>query len=104
MLGADPFFGEKSREALRDPYDSCVLAASEVVWAEVRAHFPSDESFATAVDLLGVRFEPLSRQAAATAGQLWREYRRRAKEHRTRVVADFIVGAHALLQADALLS
>lgn len=104
VLGADPRFGEMSREALRSAYDAGALVACEVVWAEVRAHFPSDETFAAALRLLGVRFEPLSPEAALMAGQLWREYRRGTRVERRRVVANFLIGAHALLQADRLLS
>ena len=104
VLGADPRFGEASREALRAAYDAGALVACDVVWAEVRAHFPSDESFTAALGLLGVRFEPLSPDAAVTAGQLWRRSREGAKGTRLRVVADFLVGAHALLQAEGLLT
>lgn len=104
VLGADRRFGERSREALRTAYDGGALVACDVVWAEVRAHFPSDEAFEAAMGLLGVRFEPLSPEAAVTAGRLWRAGREGAKRGRPRVVADFLVGAHALLQADALLT
>lgn len=104
VLGADPRFGEASREALRAAYDGGALVACDVVWAEVRAQFPSDEEFAAAVGVLGVRFEPLSSEAAVTAGRLWRESRRGVRDGRPRVMADFLIGAHALLQADSLLS
>jgi predicted nucleic acid-binding protein len=40
---------------------------------------------------------------AYAAGKAWREYRRRGGR-RDRVVADFMVAAHALFQADALLT
>ncbi len=103
VLGADPMFGERSRAALRAAYNAGALVACDVVWAEVRAHFVSDEACRAALGLLGVRFDPLSEDAATAAGQLWREHRKRA-DARTRVVADFLVGAHAFLGADALLS
>lgn len=104
VLGAAPRFGEKSREALRAAYDRGALVACEVVWAEVRAHFPSDEACEEALGLLGIRFEPVSREAALTAGRLWRESRRAAVAGPGRVVADFLIGAHALIQAEALLT
>ena len=39
VLGADARFGPSSREALRRAYDGGAIAACDVVWAEVRAHF-----------------------------------------------------------------
>ena len=104
VLGADPLFGERSRETLRAAYDSGALVACEVVWAEVRAHFAAEEAFAAALNLLGVRFDSISSQAAELAGSLWRQSRKGARGARARVVADFLIGAHAQLQADALLS
>jgi len=104
VLGADPVHGAKSREALRRAYDGGALVACEVVWAEVRAHFPTDAAFGDALDLLGIRFEAISEDAAAKAGRMWRDLRRQPNAARIRVVADLLVGAHALLQADALLT
>jgi predicted nucleic acid-binding protein len=104
VLGADASFGERSRRALRAAYDGGALLACDVVWAEVRAHFDRDEDFEEALAVLGVRFDPIGREAALTAGRLWRESRRAAEAARDRVVADFLVGAHAAVQADALLT
>ena len=105
VLGADPKFGEASREALRSAHDAGALVACEVVWAEVRAHFSDDEPFHEAMSLLGVRFNPLPPEAAELAGALWRQRRERSGEPgRNRVVADFLVGAHAWLRADRLLT
>jgi predicted nucleic acid-binding protein len=103
VLGADSRFGAPSREALRAAYDGGALVACEVVWAEVRAHFPSDAEFEQSLALLGVRFESISSEAAAMAGRLWRGSRK-ADGMRGRVVADYLVGAHAAQQADALLT
>lgn len=103
VLGADPRFGEASREAMRAAYDGGALVACEIVWAEVRAHFPTDAEFHHALGILGVRFEAITAEAAALAGRLWRE-RRKARLPADRLVADFLIGAHAARQADALLT
>lgn len=89
---------------MRSAYDAGALLACDVVWAELRAHFPTPEAFREAFALLGIQFGPISSQAAEMAGSLWRESRRGARAPRQRVIADFLIGAHALLQADALLT
>lgn len=104
VLGADPTYGTRSREALRSAYDAGALVACDVVWAEVRAHFPDDERFREALHLLGIRSDPISEESAAAAGRLWRQSRQGSRAPRERVIADFLIGAHALLQADALLT
>ena len=103
IFGADPTFGARSRDALRNAYDKGALIACDVTWAEVRAHFPDDASFEDAMRLVGIRFEPIGPEAARTAGQLWKERRSRGAK-RDRIVPDFLIGAHAQHQADALLS
>lgn len=103
VLAADKQFGDASREALRSAYDSGALIACDVVWAEVRAHFANDDSFLGAMNLLGVVFDPIPFDAACLAGRLWRQSRKRGAS-RNRIVPDFLVGAHALDHADALLS
>lgn len=104
VLGADPTFGERSREALRVAYDAGALVTCEIVWAEVRARFPGDKAFVAALDSLGIRFDPIGTAAAELAGRLWRQYRRAKRGPRERLVPDFLVGAHARLQADQLLT
>lgn len=103
VLVAEREYGERSRAALRRAYDSGALVACDVVWAEIRANFPDDASFSDALGLLGVRFDPLVADTARVAGEMWREYCIRVRKRRSRVVADFLIGAHALHQADRLL-
>jgi predicted nucleic acid-binding protein len=52
---------------------------------------------------LGVSFEPLGEAAALKAAEAWRRYRARGG-NRTRIVNDFMIGAHALSVADRLLT
>jgi hypothetical protein len=104
VLGADPVFGPGSREALRAAFDAGTLVACDVVWAEVRAHFQNDHAFDEALAGLGLTFSPLSPQAARLAGDLWRRHRARSSLPRARVVADFLIGAHAQTDAEALLT
>lgn len=103
VLGADATFGERSREALRAAYAAGALVACDVVWAEVRAHFPNEEQFRESLHVLGVRFDPVTQEAAELAGKCWQEYCARRRHSEERVVADFLIGAHALLRSDAFL-
>ncbi len=105
VLAADTRFGRSSREALRRAYDSGPLVACEIVWAEVRAAFEDEASFQTALGALGVEFLATGPEAAALAGATWRRYRRKGASGRSgALLADFVIGAHARLQADALLA
>jgi hypothetical protein len=66
--------------------------------------FQTDAEFAEAMKKLRIRFELVFADAAAKAGQLWRELRRERGAARIRVVADLLIGAHALIQSDALMT
>lgn len=98
-----PTFGLRSRQAL----ESCVaqgrVLACEIVWAEVAACFSSSSAAHQMLTDLGIEFSPLTIEAALEAGKVWKSYRARGGP-RTRIAADFLIGAHALLQAERLLT
>lgn len=103
VFGADPEFGPRSRAALRSAGAQGQLVAGEVVWAEVTSFFRTPRDAARALDRIGVAFTAIESETAAAAGAAWKEYRSRGGR-RTRVIADFLVGAHALQQAERLLT
>jgi predicted nucleic acid-binding protein len=103
LLGADPEFGPASREAIRSARRDGKLIACDVVWAETGASFETTEAARSALDALGVEFSPLDATAALDAAEAWRVYRGDGGT-RDRVIADFLVAAHARTHADRLLT
>ena len=103
VFAADPEHGAASAEALRRCLREGSLVACDVVWAETRAVFPDEAAFADAMGALGIRFVAIEEPSARAAGAVWKAYRK-AGGSRARVLADFLIGAHALRQADRLLT
>ncbi len=104
FLKADRTHGTRSREAIRDCLASGSLIASPIVWAEVSTFFEDDPARAgVALDGIGVAFVPDSMECAFAAARSWQR-RRRAGGGERRVAADFLIGAHALVHADRLLT
>jgi hypothetical protein len=103
FLNADPAFGTASLEALRSCAGEGPLLACDVVWAEIAGCFPSISACRNTLRELEIEFSPIQPEAAFEAGSAWRAYRPRGGG-RTRVAADFLIGAHALYQSDRLLT
>ena len=103
VFGADPRFGQPSANKLRLCLNEGAVVACGVVWGETRAAFSSDEGFLRALRTLGVGFSAQTEQAAMLAGVAWKKYRAGGGK-RDRVIADFLIGAHAASQCDRLLT
>ena len=70
--------------------------------AELCAALRGGAEVQEALEEMGIHFSPLEAKSALRAGEMHRRQRQRAGEPRT--IADFLVGAHALLQCDALIT
>lgn len=103
VFTADPRFGLASRVSLQRCSVEGSLIACDVVWAEVCGSFRRPADAQHALDRLGVSFDALDRDVAGAAGSAWRRYRE-AGGTRRRVLADFLIGAHAVGHADRLLT
>jgi len=104
LLMADREHGERSREAIRSCLAEGSLIACPVVWAEVATFFePDPRAAAETLESLGVRLVPTDSATALEAAAIWQTYRRAGGRER-RIAADFLVGAHARIHADRLLT
>jgi predicted nucleic acid-binding protein len=103
VFGADPNFSPASSEALRRCLREGALVASEVVWAETATVFGDAARFRDAMQKLPAVFSPMTEEAAIRAAEAWRRYRAGGGP-RDRIAADFLIGAHALVTADRLLT
>ena len=104
ILEPDPEHGPASREALRRCLREGSVVACEVVWAEVATVFgPVQNELVAALREIGIAYSPLNEAAAMKAAECWFRYRKKIRSTE-RIVADFLIGGHALIQADRLLT
>jgi predicted nucleic acid-binding protein len=119
--------GDESERALAEAVRAGAVVISDLVYAELAAHFPDRAELDRFLADTGIRLEACGAQALHRAGRAWKEYvlRRPAPlacpqcgaaqdvrcercgasvQPRQHVVADFVIGAHALAQADRLLT
>jgi predicted nucleic acid-binding protein len=120
--------GESSKRLLDKHLASGKLILCEVVFAELAARFPSEQELKLFLAETGMRLVPSSEKSLHIAGTRWANYARRSKRNnfscsecgksfivncphckaaitrRQIVLSDFLIGAHALEQADCLLS
>lgn len=78
----------------------CVCA---VVVAELGRYFSQKHDLSDFLAACQIDHDPLSMDSALEAARIMRSYARN-KGPRERVAPDFLIGAHALRQADALLT
>ena len=117
----------ESRAWLAEASHLGALVVSEATYAELIGEFDSRESLDFFLLDTGIRLQPSNREALHLAGDAWVAYTRRrprtltcarcgtqqsvrceacGEPLRTRqhLVADFLIGAHALVHADRLLT
>ena len=103
IFGVEPTFYTRSAESMRRCQREGSVIACEVVWAEAAAAFADAERFQHAMNTLPAAFSAMTNEAAIAAGQAWRRYRAGGGP-RIRIAADFMIGAHAAMCADRLLT
>ena len=121
-------FGEQAEQALTLAARQGGLVVCEMVYAELAAQFPSRYLLDHFLADTGLQLEPSGREALYTAGETWTSYARSRPRLlqcprcgttvpqvtcatcmlpitvRQHVLADFVIGAHAMHSADCLLT
>jgi hypothetical protein len=127
LIPGEPF-GESSKELLDRHSSKGKLILCEVVFAELAARFPSEEELTSFLADTRMNLAYSNERSLYVAGSRWTEYARKGAKNRLtcgkcgytfeatcpqckgflarrlHVLADFLIGAHALVQADCILS
>jgi predicted nucleic acid-binding protein len=78
------------------------VVVSDAALAELSASLRNGAEALGALEEMGIHFSAVEAKSALRAGEMQRRMRQRGGS--ARPVADFLVGAHALLQCDALIT
>jgi predicted nucleic acid-binding protein len=96
-------FYQTSSEALEQAANEGSIVISDIVYAELCIHFETQRECDAFLESNEIRVQRLTHEAHFLASRAWRMYRQQGGK-RTRILADFLVGAHAQEQATRLLS
>ena len=94
---------EKAIDALAFASTQGQLVIGEIVYAEMCAGMATEDVEHLCKDF-GIQLVHSSVQALGLAGEIWRRYRAHHATPKERVLADFMVAAHALIHTDRLLT
>jgi predicted nucleic acid-binding protein len=127
LIPGEPF-GVSSKKLLDRHLSKGSLIIGEVVFAELASNFQTDRELGRFISETGIRLVHSNERSLYEAGARWVDYSRKSKknrfscgqcghffevecprcaaalEKRLHVLADFLIGAHALANADCLLS
>jgi len=103
VLGADEKFGPVSRQVLSDCAANGILVINPVIFAEVGAWIDSLEELDSLLPEDVFRRDSLPWEAAFLAGKAFTRYKR-AGGGKNRMLADFLIGAHAAVKGFTLIT
>ena len=93
----------QSREWLRASYNEGAVVVCDIVYAELVPAFGDRVALDGALREINATISPVDTAIAYQAGFRWMRCRQ-AGGPRTRILADFLIGAHALAAADRFLT
>jgi predicted nucleic acid-binding protein len=108
LLGGDTG-AEAAEDCLRQALSRGPVVACDVVLSEVVSGLGFGAELLDALEGVGIVYSPIESRASVRAGEMQRRYKERRKAAGQvpagpRTVPDFLIGAHALLQCQALIT
>ena len=107
LLGED-VRADAAESCVRDALMLGPVVVCDVVVSEITAGLGHGTDIMDVVEEMGLRYLPIERRAAIRAGEMQRRFNQRRKTsglgQAVRTVPDFLVGAHALLQCNGLIT
>lgn len=102
-LLADGPQADAAEACLRQCLSSGPVVICDVALAEVCSALRDGSEALAVLEEMSIRYSPLEAKSALRAGEMLRRYRQRGGS-RVRAVPDFLIGAHALLQCNGLIT
>ncbi|MBI4411774.1 MAG: PIN domain-containing protein, partial [Deltaproteobacteria bacterium] len=90
-----------SKALLENCYQSGSLIICDIVYSEMSCFFEVQAELDRALETVNIQLVPMDRKASFQGGQLFKKYRTKGGT-KNRIMADFLVAAHAVHAADAL--
>jgi predicted nucleic acid-binding protein len=103
LIGRDPVWSDWSRQELEAASSTDQLAINDVVYAELSVGYSRYQDIDAFIARAGLALMQTPRQALFIAGKAFQRYRRGGGP-RTGVLADFFIGAHAIVSDAKLLT
>ena len=103
VIRENPRYADQSAEWLAIARSRGLVVICPIVYGELVPNFSSKAELDAALANLEVRLSPIDDTIAYEAGLRWQRYRESGGT-RTRLLPDFLIGAHALVSADTFLT
>lgn len=104
LIGGRTAFTEASVSALDTVRMDGALIVCPLVVAEISGHFVTSDEMLSVLEEMQIAVKEFSVESLHLAGTALVRYRQRSAKPKARMLADFLVGSHALHQADTLLT
>lgn len=102
-LLSDGPHADAAEACLRQCLSSGPVVICDVALAEVCGALRDGDTALAVLEDMSIRYSPLESKSALRAGEMQRRYRQRGGPY-ARAVPDFLIGAHALLQCNGLIT
>ena len=99
----DDVHGQQSTAWLKDAYAAGAILVCDIVYAELVPAFGNRSALDRALHSISATVSPINTDVAYDAGVRWSRYRQ-AGGPRSRIITDFLIGAHAAMSADTFLT